>query len=290
MDALRWVRLLPSPGKHTPHTGATLCPGVGSDFTLTAVDPSVAEWLHLPANTSDNGGHVEGHGGSADGRSAGATRRPGTVIVADDDPLARRALRDSLQGAGMTVVAEAGTGREAIDLTLHYHPLALLLDLDLHDLHAIDVTRRVRWGGGEDVAVIVLASSHDDETAVSVLRPAPPVGSKSTPLDSIPRAVRGAVDGEAAVSRRLLRTLIEELGSTQAEELGLRPVHSPLSPREWEVLDMFCHGASVDDIATRLDIVAETVRSHLKRIRRKTGARGPEELLRRRTPAAPRAA
>ena len=53
---------------------------------------------------------------------------------------------------------------------------------------------------------------------------------------------------------------------------------------------MFCHGASVDDIATRLDIVAETVRSHLKRIRRKTGARGPEELLRRRTPAAPRAA
>ena len=208
-----------------------------------------------------------------------ATRCPVTVIVADDDPLARRALRDSLQAAGMTVVAEAGTGREAIDLTLHYHPLALLLDLELHDLHAIDVTRRVRWGGGEDVAVIVLASSHDDETAISVLR-AGAAGwlEKSTALDSIPRAVQGAVDGEAAVSRRLLRTLIEELGSTQAEELGLRPVHSPLSPREWEVLDMFCHGASVDDIATRLDIVAETVRSHLKRIRRKTGARGPEEL------------
>ena len=221
-----------------------------------------------------------GHGGSAGRRKAdGAIRRPITVIVADDDPLARRAIRDSLQGAGMTVIATAGSGREAIDLTLHYRPLALLLDLDLPDLRAIDVTRRVRWGVGDDVAVIVLATSDDDETAISVLR-AGAAGwlPKSTSLDSLARAVRGAVDGEAAVGRRLLRRMIDELQGTQAEELGLRPVRSPLSQREWEVLEMLCDGASVDDAALRLDIAAETVRSHLKHIRRKTGARGPEEL------------
>jgi NarL family two-component system response regulator LiaR len=213
-------------------------------------------------------------------RSRTANRGPVTVIVADGDPLARRAIRESLQDEGMTVIAEAGTGREAIDLALHYHPQALVLDVQLPDLHAIDVTRRVRRGGGEDVVVVVLAPSDDDETALAVLR-AGAVGwlAKDMALDGLPRAVQGAVDGEAAVSRQLLRPLIEQLQREQAEELGLRPVRSPLSQREWEVLDLVCHGASGDEIAMRLEIAPGTVRSHIKHIQRKTGARGRKELL-----------
>ena len=180
----------------------------------------------------------------------------------------------------MRVIAEAGTGREAIDLTLHYHPQALVLDVQLPDLHAIDVTRRVGRGGGEDVVVVVLGASDDEETALAVLR-AGAVGwlAKDTALDGLPRAVQGALDGEAAVSRRMLRPLVEQLQHEQAEELGLRPVRSPLSQREWEVLDLLCQGASADEIAIRLDIASATVRSHVKHIQRKTGARGPEELL-----------
>ena len=220
------------------------------------------------------------HGSAGRRKSTAVSRGQVTVIVADDDPLARRAIRQTLQGAGLTVIAEAGTGREAIDLTLHYHPQALVLDVQLPDLHAVDVTRRVGRDGGEDVVVVVLGPSDDEETALTVLR-AGAVGwlAKDTALEGLPRAVQGAVNGEAAVSRRMLRPLIEQLQREQAEELGLRPVRSPLSQREWQVLDLLCHGVAADEIAMRLEIAPETVRSHMKHIQRKTGASGPDDLV-----------
>ena len=75
------------------------------------------------------------------------------------------------------------------------------------------------------------------------------------------------VAGEAAVSRRLARHLIERF--RRAPAARLRPIKGPLTAREWEIVDLLAPGRTTDDIADSLVISSETVRSHVKSIMRK---------------------
>jgi ATP/maltotriose-dependent transcriptional regulator MalT len=71
------------------------------------------------------------------------------------------------------------------------------------------------------------------------------------------------------VPRRLTARLVEAVRRTPEDGAGLRPVRSPLTAREWEVLDLLCQGMSTDAIADALVLSSETVRSHVKSILRK---------------------
>jgi CheY-like chemotaxis protein len=76
------------------------------------------------------------------------------VVVADYDALARRIIREALQRAQITVVAEARTGREAVDVTLRHRPQVLLMDLLFPDLDVNESITRIRAGGdGHDARV-----------------------------------------------------------------------------------------------------------------------------------------
>ena len=85
------------------------------------------------------------------------------------------------------------------------------------------------------------------------------------------RALRGALNGEAAISRQLGARLIDELYRQSEPHPRLRPAGGELTGREWEVLDMLIDGASTSDIARRLGLAVETVRSHVKHVLRKLG-------------------
>jgi DNA-binding NarL/FixJ family response regulator len=98
-------------------------------------------------------------------------------------------------------------------------------------------------------------------------------------LEALPRALRGAVDGEAAITRRIARLLVEQLHRAPVGELGFRPVRSLLSQRQWEVLDMLCSGAVVDEVGAALGISPQTVRAHINAILRKTELGDSKELV-----------
>ena len=66
---------------------------------------------------------------------------------------------------------------------------------------------------------------------------------------------------------------IEGLRRTPIDGVGMRPVRSPLTPREWEVLDLLCLRTTTDGIAEQLVLSHETVRSHIKNILRKLDAK-----------------
>jgi DNA-binding NarL/FixJ family response regulator len=201
------------------------------------------------------------------------------VLIADDDPLVRRVLRDTLEKNGVTVIAETGTGRETTELVLHYQPDLLVLDLLMPDGDGIDVIRRVR-SAGDQIPIVVLTASEDEEAAMLALR-AGAVGflSKDLALSDLPRTLRKVLEGEAAISRRLGRALIERLRTLPDGQIGVRPVRSALTPREWEVLDLLCAGRSTDDIASNLVLSIETVRSHVKSILRKMGVGSRAEAV-----------
>jgi DNA-binding NarL/FixJ family response regulator len=68
---------------------------------------------------------------------------PLRTLVTDDDPLVRRLIRDTLQRANVTVIAEAATGREAVELALHYRPDVVVMDYLMPDMNGIEATRRI---------------------------------------------------------------------------------------------------------------------------------------------------
>jgi len=205
--------------------------------------------------------------------------QPLKTIVADDDPLVRRLIRDTLQMHDVTVIAEACNGREAIELALFYRPDVVVMDYMMPGLDGVEATQRI-FDADPRIRVVLLTGAADDALALRALRAgASGFLSKDIELASLPRALRCAVNGEAAISRRLAMRLVQHFRTTPTGGTGLRPVRSTLTDREWQVLDLLSGGASNDDIARSLVLSHETVRTHLKNLYRKLQVRSREQAV-----------
>ncbi len=201
------------------------------------------------------------------------------ALIADDDPLVRRLIRDTLQRDNMTVIAEAPTGREAVELALFYRPDVVVMDYMMPEMDGLEATRRI-YEQDSSIRVVLLTGGADDHLGMRGLRAgASGFLSKDMELEALPRALRGSLEGEAAISRSLAMHLVNQYRTAPSGGMGMRPVRSPLTDREWEVLDLLAGGASNEDIARVLVLSPETVRSHLKNLYRKLGARSRDEAV-----------
>jgi NarL family two-component system response regulator LiaR len=203
------------------------------------------------------------------------------AIIADDDPFARRVIKDVLQDAGVLVIAEARNGRQAVELTLFYKPDVVVMDVVMPELDGIVATRQIRKVIPEQLVIMLTgAGDEDQELGLQALRAgASGFLSKDLEIDALPRTLEGVRAGEAAVSRKMVRTLIDRLRETPSGSTGMRPVKSPLTAREWEVIDLLKAAKSTDQIADELVLSTETVRSHVKNILRKLGVRTREDAV-----------
>jgi DNA-binding NarL/FixJ family response regulator len=194
------------------------------------------------------------------------------TVIADSDPLARRVLRDEFQQTkGLVVAAEAADGVEAMELATHYRPDVVVSEALLPRIDGIQLTRQLAKVAPQVKVVIFTVDAHD-ELALRALRAgAAGVLSKDVAVAKLASALRGVVDGEAAISRRLTMRLIERIRGMPEGFAGLRPVKSPLTPREWEVLDLVSRGASTTDVARSLVLTEDTIYTHVKNIMRKLG-------------------
>jgi two-component system, NarL family, response regulator LiaR len=210
-------------------------------------------------------------------RTADTDERIG-VIVVEADPLARRSIVETLRGGQFTVVAEARDGVEGLELATHYQPDIVLTEAALPRLDGLELAQRLR---ATPVKTVVLTVDPDDELALRALRlGADGVLSKYIEGPSLLRALAGVHAGEAAISRRLTTLLVERVRQLPEPGRGLRPVRSPLTTREWEVLDLIASGATTQTIADTLVLSDETVISHIKRIRRKLGVSSRADAVR----------
>jgi NarL family two-component system response regulator LiaR len=210
---------------------------------------------------------------------AGAEATSARVLVVDQDPLVRRVVRDALTSSGITVVAEAGEGVEAVLLVARHQPDVVLMDIVLPAFDGPVTIRRI-IAATPLVRVIVFTAANDADAGITALRAgASGYVTKDVDLSTLPRVIRAVVSGESAVSRGFVSVLIDRLRAAPEGNIGLRPVRSPLTPREWEVLDLLSSGLTMDEVTDTLVLSSETVRSHLQRAMRKLDVHSRQDAI-----------
>jgi len=232
-------------------------------------------WRNVPRGARGDTPHT-GAGDGEDSRVVNAIR----VLIIDADPLSARALRAALADArDVEVVGTAPDVEAGAVLAADAAPDVVVVDARIIEVDEPSFLRAVSVRGRHP-AVLVLARAYDDEVGIRTLRRgAAGYLPKQVSLDALPRIVRALAAGEVVLSRELATMLVNKLREVPESGIGLRPVRSPLSTREWEVLDLLRAGASTRRIAEELDLTVETVRSHVKRVLRKLGAHTRAEAI-----------
>jgi DNA-binding NarL/FixJ family response regulator len=177
------------------------------------------------------------------------------------------------------LVGGTASADAAMQLVRERAPHVALVDVILENGDGLEVAERIgREAPG--TRVIVLAATDDEAKALRALRGgARGYLRKDIELEALPRAVRGVLAGEAAVSRHLTMRVIDELRKAPAMGPGIRPTVSELTPREWQVLDLLTTGASTADIAVDLVLSPETVLTHVKNILKKLGVHSRRDAI-----------
>jgi DNA-binding NarL/FixJ family response regulator len=204
------------------------------------------------------------------------------VLIADDQAIVRSGLRVLIsRDPGLTVVGEAATGRQAIDLARELRPDVILMDIRMPGLDGIQATREIlQRPPTASIRVIVLTTFDSDQNVFDALRAgASGFLLKDADPDELRRAVHVVAAGDAllspSVTRRLISAYVQHPTSPP-----LKPAHTAgLTEREMEVLTLVARGMSNNDIARHLVISPTTAKTHVSRAMTKLGAHDRAQLV-----------
>ena len=193
------------------------------------------------------------------------------VVLVDDEPLLRHGPRTILEGApGISVIGEAGNGKEGVELILAEEPDVVLMDIRMPVMDGIEATAQLRsLAGARDIPVVMLTAFDTDEFILHALR-AGAVGFllKTTAPEALVASVRAAAQGQQQLSPKVLENLVG-LAATppQPEQEMIQPSGlAELSERENEIAQLVAQGLSNAEIAEQLFISLTTVKTHMKHI------------------------
>ncbi|SDK61066.1 response regulator [Streptomyces indicus] len=208
------------------------------------------------------------------------TGTPIRVLLADDQRLVRAAFAMLVESArDMEVVAQAGTGREAVELARAERADLVVMDIRMPDLDGIEATRLI--AEDEDLAgvkVLVLTTYDTDEHIIEALRAgASGFLVKDTKPAELLDAIRTVAAGESLLSPGPTSRLIARVLRAPAAP----PTGGPegLSEREREVLTLVARGLNNTEIAESLGLSPLTAKTHVSRIMGKLGARDRAQLV-----------
>ena len=202
------------------------------------------------------------------------------ILLVDDHPLTRSALAGLLQQHGFDVIGEAADGESAIARAAELQPDLVLLDLSMPGLDGLSALPRLRQAAPECEVVVLTASGEESNLLAAIRGGAAGYLLKSEPPARIVEFLRGAANGEAALSGAVARRLLEQVRENGGRTTGVPDeIAAVLSARELEVLLLLDEHLGTDEIAQRLFISEHTVRSHVKSLLRKLGVSSRREAL-----------
>ncbi len=195
---------------------------------------------------------------------------PLRVVIADDHAPTRAGVKHALEADGCVVLEALPDAPKAVAAALEHKPDVCLLDIHMPGggiRAASEITKAL-----PDTAVVMLTASRDDDDLFEALRAgASGYLLKDMDPDRLASALRGVMDGEAALPRSLALKVIQQLQSPSKRRFRSSkssPV-SRLTSRESEVLEMMAEGLTTEQIAEKLFIGKVTVRTHVSNVLKK---------------------
>jgi DNA-binding NarL/FixJ family response regulator len=203
------------------------------------------------------------------------------VVLADDQALLRKGFRMILEAEeDISIIGEAADGEAAVRLVELYEPDVVLMDVRMPTCDGIAATRAITASGSLS-HVLILTTFDLDEYAFGALRAgASGFLLKDVPPHELTQAIRTVARGDAVVSPRITKRLLEEYSSQLPDLSGgahgedaVPAVLTGLTAREREVLVAVAEGLSNVEIGQRLFVSEATVKSHVGRVLAKLGLR-----------------
>jgi DNA-binding NarL/FixJ family response regulator len=202
-----------------------------------------------------------------------------TVLLVDDHTIVRQGLKALLSSEkNITIIGEAQTGREAVDLAAQLRPNVVIMDLAMPRLNGAEATRQI-LKTAPSAKVIVLSTYGDDEHVQQALAAgAAAYLLKQTAAEDVVDAIREVSKGNAyfspAIAKRLREQTVQQPGETP------RTPEVELTQREAEVLQLIAEGYANKQIAAELNLSVKTVEKHRQQVMQKLNIHNIAGLVR----------
>jgi len=207
--------------------------------------------------------------------------------LAEDDEPTRFWLKLTLQQSqNFEVVGQAGDGRTAVDLTAQNKPDLVLMDIGMPVMDGVEAARLVKESHPDTKVIMFTSHDTDDSVFAALSAGADGYCLKSLTAEQLLKAVSSVMDGAAwldpGIARKVLKAAshgagsanqvdkpLEKSESKDAKDGGSAPNPFALSQREMEVLQLLVEGLSNQEIADKLCLGTETIKTHMRHIMRK---------------------
>ncbi|MEE1830340.1 response regulator transcription factor [Streptomyces sp. SP17KL33] len=207
------------------------------------------------------------------------------VVVVDDQDMVRSGFSALLSAqSDIDVVGEAPDGRTGVEVCRRTHPDVVLMDIRMPEMDGLEATRQLLnppRGVVHRPRVLMLTTFDIDDYVYEALHAG--AGGfllKDAPVAELVQAVRVIAAGDALLAPSVTRRLIEDVARRRpVEPRAARLRLNGLTPRETEVLSLVAQGLSNTEIAARLVVAEQTVKTHMTRLLAKLGARDRAQLV-----------
>jgi DNA-binding NarL/FixJ family response regulator len=201
------------------------------------------------------------------------------ILLVDDHPLVRRALRDILEKEpDLHVIGEAGDGRQAVEMTEEGHPDIVIMDISMPVMSGVEATKQIK-ASSPLTSVLILTVHTDVETIFSILQ----AGASGYLVKSIfgpevIHTIRAVMDGDMVLSAEVSEEVVK-----YAFQHGTKPAkpvpQDRISAKGMEVLALAAKGLSNKEIGAKLGITEATVKSYFVDIFQKLNVRSRTEAI-----------
>jgi len=188
------------------------------------------------------------------------------VLLVDDHDLFRTGLRNLLEEQGVDVVAEAGTGIDAVGLVRELAPEVVVMDLNMPGISGVEATRQISTIAPLTRVLVLTISDQDGDVIDAIMAGACGYLRKDASIQELMRVISAAAVGESLISPHVAAKVLQRVRSTSSQPDIEQTIRSELSEREIDVLKLIASGKENAEIAAELHISPKTVKNHISNI------------------------
>ncbi len=204
------------------------------------------------------------------------------IMIVDDHPLFREGLKTIVsRDKKYSVCAEAGSGREGLQLARQHRPAIMLVDISMPDKSGIQMIRELKEALPDTRFVIISMHSEADYIVEAFRAGATGYMVKESAASQLIKGLDTVARGELFLDNALSQEVVFRLLQNNADpHKGSGDPYSTLTPREQEVMRMLAEGLTPKEVAKQLFISPKTVENHRTNLMKKLGLKSTVELLR----------